>query len=314
MKAVNVKISSQSLHKLQQQLSLREGQVIKAEVVQIKGKKILLKIGTTILNAETKVPLQKGENLQLLVELLKDNFIKLKIIPEGETIKRETIMLSRLGVKPQENLEQTAQQLLKFKMPLAKEILGEISTIVKRHNLPKEILPLVVWLKSVGLKLDTKEDLQEIKNMLRFFKGELSSQEETKFFRLLNESESTILGGYNIYGWPLDNHHLYLLTSNSKGERIRPESCTVIIKMASQAFGDLWFKINYLGNTLKISITCNNELHKKVLEGEVALLQKGLQAIGYRVSEVKVETEEIDTVFDLIPIPLQEIKGVNYKV
>lgn len=314
MRAGGIRIGGNSLNRMQQSLSLRKGQVVKAQVMDVHGSKIVLKIGTVLLNGESQVPLQQGETLRLTVEGVADKLVKLKISPEEDRMKPESIMLARLGIKPRQDLENMVQQLLRFRMPVDAELLNSLSTMARLYDLPQETLLLVVWLKSLGVAVTSEEDVRELKNLARFFKGELSETEEERFFSFLNRSETTVLGGYNLYGWPLDRHHLYLLTSRSKKERLAPENCTLILKVASRVLGDLWFKINYLDSSLRVSVTCVAKECRDVLQREIGLLQQGLQAAGYQVGQVDVKVRDVQTVFDFIPGPDREIAGVNFKV
>ncbi|SMB82530.1 hypothetical protein SAMN00017405_0936 [Desulfonispora thiosulfatigenes DSM 11270] len=314
MKVTGIQIPASGVSKLQQSISLNEGKIIKAEVMHVKGEQIKLKLGKTIIDAKTKVALQQGDNLKLLVESMKDNIIKLKIIPQGETIKPESILLSRMGLTPSERLESMVGELLKFKMPVSGQILGELTGFTKLHDIPKETLPLLMWLKSSGIEVQSKQDVEALLHLQRFFTEILSEGEENKFFNFLNKTESMVLGGHNIYGWPLGENRIYLLTNNSKNEKLDPNNCSIVVKTVSEYFEGLWFKINYQNNSLDVIIHCDNEKRKKILSGEINLLEENLSQLGYNIKNIQIETKSINSIFDVITNSKKEITGVNYKV
>lgn len=309
-----IQIPAAGINKLSQQIALKEGQVVKAEVVSLKGEQVKLKIGNTIIDAKTTVDLKTGANLNLLVESMKNNIIKLKIMPQGESVRLESILLSRMGMNPNSKMESMVHELLKFKMPLNPEVLKELASFTRLHNLPKETIPLLMWLKSSGINVQSKEDVELLLNLHRFFTGEDSKENENKFFNFLNKTESIVLGGHNIYGWPLGENRLYLLTNNSKNEKQEAGNCTLVVKTVSQHFDDLWFKINLKNTSLEITLHCDSDEKKKILEEEIVFLEKNLSQAGYNINAIRVETESINSIFDVITNDKKEILGVNYKV
>ncbi len=309
-----VSISSKDVLQIHRDLNLKQGQIVRGTVLEVKGNVINLKIGTATVKAETRVSLKSNIDLNFLVESTKNGVIKLKIIPDGQNIKSETIILSKLGINPNNNLENILSQLVKFKLPFSQQLLGEFNNFINNNKLPIESASLLVWLKSLGIKVENLKDIEELKNFMKFFKGSSSSEDELKFFNFLNKTKNTVLGGYNVFGWPLGDNQLYLLTTGSKKDEILSSNCILALKIFSDHLGELWFKINYSEKSLNVNIYCNNDDSKKVLQEEVNILQYALNKSGYYISEIEIEVRDINNVFDFIPADAGSIAGINYKV
>lgn len=314
MRTSGINISTQNLNNLQQKLSLSKGQVVKGQVADVHGNKVVLKIGTAVLKAESQVPLQQGQVLKLLVEGISDNIIKLRVISEEGLVKPEAVLLSRLGLQPSKELELIVQHLLRFKLPIDPEMIKLLTNLTKMEGFSSEMLMLAAWLKSLGIDVRSYEDMKELVQLLKMLKGQMSPKEEVRFFNFLNRQENQVLAGCNLYGWPFGKHHLYLITDGSKSNKLNPEDCTLVLKVASNALGDLWFKINYNDSSLRVNIICTGENNKELLEKEADTLRNGLHDVGYSVEQLGVNVGTINTVFDLIPASQQTITGVNYQV
>lgn len=310
MNVNSINISSKTLDQLQQKLSLSPGQIIKAQVVKLEGNQVTLQFGNNLLRAQTKVELKPGDRLKLRVESSQNNLIELKIMNDNENIKPEDTILLRLGIKPQEQLEKLVQQFIKFNLPVSQEAIMEIYNLIKGNKFTEDMSQLAIWLKSVGVKVDSEKDAQALEALQSFFKGEMSGAEETRYFNFLNASENKIFGGYNIFGWPIGKNHIYVVTRGPKSERMQPENCQLFLKIDSQSFEELWFRIDLLNNKLNVDIICNSDQYKTTLEKEVSLLQNLLQSAGYQINELPIEVQKSKpTIFDLLPE--QEICNIN---
>jgi len=315
MKMNSINISGKISSQLQQKLSLAPGQVIKAQVISAEGSQVMLQLGSSLLKAQTKVPLNPGDRLKLQVASAHNNFVELKIMNDNAGVKQEDTVFLRLGLKPQEELQTILQQLVKFNLPVSQAALMGIYSLIKEYNLTEDLSQLMVWLKSVGVKVDSEKDIQTLMVLRKFFKGELSGDEEVYFLNFLNESENNILGGYNIFGWPVSGNHVYLLTQGSKHEQLQAESCKLFLQVNSRSFEELWFKIGLVNNTLNVGIVCNCDEYKTILDREVNWLSQALQTAGYNLTDIPVDVSKgKTTVFDLIPDPGQEFPGINLEV
>lgn len=296
------------------QLSLPAGKVIKAQVIKLDGKQVFLQWGSSLLKAQTKVPLRRGDQLRLLVESNNMGLIKLKILNEGEKLPSGTPVLQRLGISAQKNLEKIVRQLLKFNMPVNPDTIKEINRLINRYKLNDDMSELIVWLESVGIKVDSEKDIQALGILRRFFRSELSGEAEARSFKFINETEKMNLDGYNIWGWPIGENHIYLLTPETKGEAVKPETCIIFLRIESQALQELWFKIEVVSNHLNVEIICNSDKHKSILAQELPRLQEALKATGYQVKDFSVGVAEVHKLFDLLPDYGQEIINVNLEV
>ena len=230
MKMNGINITSTKTNQLSARLSLPPGKIVKAQVIKLEGNQAFLELGSSLLKAKTKVPLRIGDRLRLVVESNNMGLIKLKILNEGEKPKPENMVLQRLGISTQKDLETIVQQFLKFNMPVNPETIREMNRLVNKYKLNNDMSELIVWLKSVGIKVDSEKDIQALEVLRRFFRGELSGDEEARSFKFINETEKMNFGGYNISGWSIGENHIYLLTPESKGEPVRPETCTLFLR------------------------------------------------------------------------------------
>jgi len=315
MKTNIINMSGKESSQLLQKLSLTPGQIVRTQVIKIiAGSQVLLQFGSNILAAKTKVPLKTGERLRLVVESAHDGFIELKIVNDDDELNSNSMTSLKLGSKPQDKIEEVVRQLLKFSMPVNQETLMELKSLIKRYQLSDDMMQLIVWLKSVGVKVDSEKDVKALEDLQKFFKGELSSNEEKPFFEFLNQIENNILGGFNIFGWSLGRHYIYLLTLGSKSDGMLNDACKVVIKINSQSLGELWFKIELVSKKLNADIICSNDQYKMVLEKEVNLLCKALQTAGYQIKDIPIEVSNVKTILDLITNSNQKISNINLKI
>jgi hypothetical protein len=306
---ISPKISSQQ----QPKLLLTPGQVISAQVIKSEGSQLLLQYGSYLFKAKTDLALKPGERLKLSVESTNDNIINLKIIDETETKRPENTTLITTNQKPDQNMEAVARQLMKFNLPVSLEFITELNKFLKKNKLPADIGQLVVWLKSVGIEVDSEQDIKALQILQKFFQGELALDQEPKYFDLLNAAENQYAGGLNIYGWPLGNHHVYLIKEGSKSEPLLPDSCKLAIKVDSAALQELWFVIELTDNRMTANILCTEEKFRNILEREVGNLMTALKGAGYLVKDLTIKVDiSKTTIFDLLPE--QEIRNVNLQV
>jgi hypothetical protein len=313
MNVNSINISSKISAQQQPKLLLTPGQVISAQVIKSEGNQLLLQYGSYLFKAETGLVLKPGERLKLSVESTNDNIINLKIIDESETKRPENTTLLTPGQKPDQNMEAVARQLMKFNLPVNLEVITELNKFIKKNKLPVDIGQLVIWLKAMGIDVDSQQDIKALQVLQKFFQGELALDQEPKYFDLLNAAENQYAGGLNIYGWPLGQHHVYLIKEGSKSENLLPDSCKLAIKVDSAALQELWFVIELANNTMTANILCTNEKYKNILDMEAVNLKAALEGAGYLVKDLTIKVDKSKTtIFDLLPE--QEISNVNLQV
>jgi len=205
-------------------------------------------------------------------------------------------------------------EFLRFQLPLNPPDIMEISGFCKDNRVAPEMIPIIVWLRSSGIKVSTGEDLSGLKQLLSFFRGDLPEREEARFFKFLNQLENNIPGGYNISGCAVGENHIYILTSSSGKQRLQPETCQVIMRLKSRILEELWVKMDIMHNNLNIDILCSNEEGCSLLNREMVLFENALKSAGYRVGRLTVEAGRADTVFDFLPDNRPGITGINVKV
>jgi len=296
-------------------LLLAPGQIINAQVIKAGGSHILLQYGSHLFKARTRLTLKPGLNLKLLVESNKDGLINLKIVDNNDRsgVRLDNAAPWLAGLQPDSNTETITRQLIKFNLPVTPEIITEINRFLRKNNLSADFAQLLIWLKSVGITVDTEQDIRSLQALQRFFQGLLAGDEENIFFNLLNRTENLNLGGLNIYGWPLGRHHVYLLKPGAKSEPVRPDNCQLVIRVDSAALQELWFVVALFENAMTVNIFCTEELFKNILETEADQLRETLQDAGYSVGDLNVKVHKSwATIFDLLPEP--EISNVNLQV
>lgn len=288
MKTNRINISSRISNELNPKLSLTPGQVIKAQVINAKGNHILLQYGSYLFKAKTDLVLKPGIRLTLMVESAKDKLINLKIIDEKEMNRPGNTIILTPSQKSEQNVETIARQLIKFNLPVSLEVISELNSFLKQNQLSADIGQLLVWLKSAGIKVDSEQDIKALHALEKFFRGLLSIEQEPRFFELLNEAKNQYVGGLNIYGWPLGQHHIYLIKQGGKSEPLLPEICKLAIKVDSVALQELWFVIELANNTMTGNIFCTKEKFKNILEREVVNLKASLEGAGYLIKELTI--------------------------
>lgn len=312
---INIKgISSSVSASPQMKLSLNPGQMINAQVIKSEGSQIMLQYGSYLFKAQTDMALKPGEKLKLSVEYVKDNLIHLKIIDGKESKQPESITALLIpGLKPDPNMETIARQLTKFNLPVSVEILTELNKFIKKNKLSADIGQLLIWLKSAGIEVNSEHDLRALQVLYKFFQGELTKEQEPPYFDLLNGAENQFTGGINIFGWPLGNHHVYLIKEGPKNETLLADNCKIAIKANSSVFQELWFMIEFANDHLTANVFCADEEFKKILEPEATNLKSALEGSGYQVKDVMVKVNlKNATIFDLLPE--KEINNINIKI
>jgi len=310
----NINISSSVSAPPQLKLSLNPGQIINSQVIKSEGSQIILQYGGYLFKAQTDLVLKPGERLKLSVESINDNIINLKIIGGTETNQAEKITaFLPPGQKNDSNMEAIARQLTKFNLPVSLELLTELNKFIRKNKLSIEIGQLMVWLKSAGIEVNSQQDIKALQVLYKFFRGELTNEQEPRYFDLLNTAENQFVGGLNVFGWPLGNHHVYLIKEGPKNEALLADNCKLAIKVNSSAFQELWFLVEFANHNLTANIFCTDEEFKKVLETEAINLKSALEGAGYQVKDVTVKVNiNKATIFDLLPE--KEINNINIEI
>jgi len=315
MKLDSINVTSKISNQLQQKLSLMPGKIIKAQVIKSEGNQVLLQLGNNLLKAQTKVLLNPGDRLKLQVESAQPNVVELKIVNDTPRLKPEDAALVKLGIRPQEEMNNILRQMVKFNLPLSQAAILELYSLIKGFKLTEDLTQLAVWLKTVGVKVESEKDFQALEGLQKFFERELADNEESRFITFLNESENNIYGGYNIYCWPLAEHHIFLLTQGSKREQVQPEKCKLLLQLNSRNFEELWFKIELSKQELKAGIICNSDKYQAILAGEVGWLCQALVSAGYKIDDIAVEVSETKlTILDFITGQPYRLFDINYRI
>ncbi|MEW6622013.1 MAG: flagellar hook-length control protein FliK [Bacillota bacterium] len=293
-------------------LTFKEGQVVKAEVVKTKGSEILLKTAGTLIKAEAQAYVPEGRELNLLVELIKPGLIRLKILDNNkQIIKAEESLLAALGLKPSDELQEIVKEMVRFKLALNRENVLALQNLLRQVDFndaaPKgNLTELAAWLKSINLEGDGKS-LLKLHSLLT---GKLDELEEAMLFKFINKTECGILGGYNVFGWPFGQGHLYLLTQLPKGETVSLGQSILVLRLTSQFMGELWFRIQHDNVGLQLMVICPNEAVQETIQCEGEELLKALEKSGYSNVKLNVKIQDNLSILSFIPGPLPE--DINY--
>jgi len=298
-------------------LNVKAGQLLWANVLSVKGNDLSLKIGSHVIEAKAQAYVKEGQLLRLLIEGVKTQEIRLKIVNEDSSVlKPEQSIAKAMGIKTNEIIEEVIKQMVRLRLPLSRETVLEFTklqgNIIQKMNLkPSRLIQLAAWLRSVNIE----SDLENLLKLNNFFKGQLDKKEETLFFQFLNTRETLVLGNYNIYGWPILENHIYLMTQNHKKAKISPEQCFLVVKITSKAVGDLWFKMDYKNLFLKVSISCASDISEEIVISEIETLKTALIGAGYPDLKLSTKVEVLDSILDFIPGPdPEDINYVNLQV
>lgn len=315
MKTNNINITSKISPALQQKLSLKPGQIIKAQVVQSEGKQVLLQLGNNILKAQAKVPLNTGDSLALQVESVRDQTIELKLVQNAVQMNPEDKALVKLGIKPQPEMYMALRQLVNFNLPVSQSSVLELYNLIHEYKSNEALIRMAAWLKTVGIKVESEKDFLTLQTLHKFLKHELPVDNEERLFSFLNDKESMVFGGCNIFGWPIAGQHVFLLTPESKREQLRPENCRLVLQLNSTSLKEIWVKLQLNRNTLRTGIVCSEHKYKAILSREARGLGEALQAAGYNVTAIDIEVSPSKlTILDFISQPTPHLHDVNYQV
>lgn len=309
-----INISSKSILQLQQQFTLIPGQLLKGQIAEVQGNQVLLQLSGGVLCAETKVRLKTGQKLNLIVESVKNGNISLKVLANDQKIRPGNLLLMRMGIKPQEEIEKVLREFLRFQLPLNPHDIREISKFSQENDLSLEMIQLLVWLRSVGLKISSNEDVLALEQLYSFFKGELTEKSENRFFEFISRLENTSAGGYQISGCSIGCAHIYFLTSDSGHLNLHPEMHYIIMKLKSQVLAELWVKIKSANKKLNIHILCAGQKGFSLLHEEIGQLEKALTSAGYYLEGLVIEKGRADTIFAFIPEQSPGITGIDVTV
>jgi hypothetical protein len=311
----SIRFSGRQMAELQKSLVLRPGQVLKGQVVDIKGSQVVLQLGSHLITAESQVRLKQKERLILLVKEVEPGFIKLKILPDSQGTRPETFLLRRLGWSSGEkNLELLVGEMLRNNIPVSQESVTNLYKMVKKLKLTPELVRVAIWLYSMGISINSEQDKQAALKFLDFLNGKYQDKDEAGFFAFLNKTQAVFPGGYNICGWGLGPHHLYIVTTCAKKQKPAVHDCTLVIKIVSQRAGELWFSIKCHFNRLNMTITCSADIYKTIIEQEVPTLEKELTRAGYIINKIPVVTGQAKNILDFIPDPPGVMSGINLTI
>jgi len=315
MNTGNIHIPTSNVKQLQQRFNFMPGQVMRGQVINVQGTQALLQFNAGFLTVQTQANLKKGDNLKLLVESVAPTRIKLKIMPENEAISPEKIVLLRMGIQPQEDVRNIISQLMKYQLTVNPEFIEGMSNLTRELKLSSDILPLFIWLKSLGIEVENEADIKDLVRLRDFLGGKLEETEQTNFFKFLNKTETQVLGGINIFGWPLGgNNHIYLLSKQSKKEMVDPDNCSLVIRVETKRFAELWFRLEHTANTLRVQLICSLDEQKVQIEPYLIKLQKNLESSGYKIDNITVEVRQVKNILDFLPSPDIKLAGINYWV
>lgn len=122
-------------------LNVRAGQLLWANVLEVKGNDLLLKIGAHIIEAKAQSYVKQGQQLRLLIQNISPQEIRLRIVNDDNTLlKPEQGIAKALGLKSNETVEEIIRQMVRLRLPLSREAVIEFSRLYARlDNVSKNI-------------------------------------------------------------------------------------------------------------------------------------------------------------------------------
>lgn len=301
--------------RLQQPIPVAAGQVIRVQVVKAEGSQVWLQLGGHVIKADARVALNKGDRLQLQVASVQSDLIQMKVLPESIPAKNIDSVFTQLGLPNNPVVKDIVAQMVKFGLPLSPPAILELLSFIKGNHFKDDIIQMLVWLKSIGIKTTSNRDVEALAALKKFLRGDLTENEEIRFFQFLNQTSNEALGAYNIFGWPMENGHIYLITRGSKQEKPGPENSQVLIRLNSAALQELWFKLEMVNQALNIDISCTSSGSHAILVREMVGLERALQAAGYRTGKIEAKIlEQPATVLDFVPGSSNETLNIDLQV
>ncbi len=288
--------------RLPQPIPVDAGQVIRVQVVKAEGSQVWLQLGGHVVKADARLALNQGDSLQLQVASVRPDLIEMRVLPETTSAPKAASIITQLGLPNNPAVKDVVAQMVRFGLPLSPVAIMEMYTFIKGHQIKNDVIQMLVWLKSVGVKATRDKDVQALDALKKFLRGDLTENEEIRFFQFLNQTSNDMLGAFNIWGWPLDDARVYLLTRDSKQARPGADNVTVLLRIDSTALQELWFQLEMAGDILNVGIHCQSQTARRVLEREAGRLQQALQSAGYRAGDFRVQVwDKPATILDFIP-------------
>ncbi len=288
--------------RLPQPIPVAAGQVIRVQVVKAEGSQVWLQLGGHVVKADARVELSQGDHLQLQVAGVRPDFIEMRVLPGTISAQKSASIITQLGLPNNPVVKDVVAQMVRFGLPLSPAAIMEMYAFIKGRQINGDVLQMLVWLKSIGVKATRDKDVEALDALKRFLRGDLTENEEIRFFQFLNQTSNDMLGAFNIWGWRLDDAHIYLVTRYSKQTRPGADNVKVLIRIDSAALQELWFQLEMACDSLNVRIHCQSEAVRRVLEGEAEKLHLALQSAGYRTGDFRIQVlEKSVTILDFIP-------------
>jgi len=301
--------------RLQQPIPVAAGQVIRVQVVKTEGNQAWLQLGGHVVKAEARVALNKGDSLQLQVARVQPDLIEMKVIPNAQAGRNVESILPQLGLPNNSAIKEIIAQMIHFGLPLSPAAVQELYTFIKSHQFKQDVIQTLTWLKSIGLKTTRQDDVDALAALHRFLRGDMTENEEIRFFQFLNQTANEALGAYNISGWPMPGGHIYLISQDSRSGRPSSENTMVLLRVDSDRLQELWFKLQMAGQYLHIGINCSNEEAREIIQQESVHLQAALQSAGYQLGPLTIRVQDNPaTVLDFIPGAASQSLTVDVEV
>lgn len=301
--------------RLQQPIPVAAGQVIRVQVIKAEGSQVWLQLGGHVVKADARIALSQGEHLQLQVASVQPDLIQMKVLPETFPSKTIDSVFTQLGLPGNPIVKDIVAQMVRFGLPLSSTAILEMFNFVKGYQFKDDIIQMLVWLKSIGIKTTGERDVEALAALKKFLRGDLTENEEIRFFKFLNQTSNEALGAYNIFGWPLENGHIYLIARDSKQEQPRMDNSQVLIRLDSAALQELWFKLYMSGQTLNLEISCSSPTAQEIIVRETKHLETALQTAGYQTGKTTVQLLKIpQTILDFIPGSGSQSLSLDIKV
>lgn len=301
--------------RLQQPIQVAAGQVIRVQVVKAEGNQVWLQLGGHVVKADARVKISPGEHLQLQVASVRPDLIEMKVLPEGLPAGKAASLISELGLPNNPVTKDVVAQMIRFGLPLSPAAIMELYTFVKSRQFRGDVVQMLAWLKSIGVKAAGDQDVQALAALKRFLRGDMTENEEIRFFQFLNQTSNETLGAFNIRGWPLEGGHIYMVTRGSRPVRPGADDVRVLVRIDSVSLQELWFQLELIGEQLNVSIHCQTEAARQALEGTGEKLQRALQSAGYRTGDFQIRVlERPATILDFIPDPSLSTLKIDLQV
>jgi hypothetical protein len=300
-------------------LEIRLGQVYRATVVEVIENGAMLRMGGSLIEVNSDLPLQSGQVLFLKPELTADSLVILRMVNQGAPAGQETPLpqlehaLAKLGVPVTPRNLTIARALLTWSQPVNLESVETLGREVRSLPMDKlhGYLNVRGWIKSVGLT----EERATINVVTRFLLGRPEPTDVPAATRHINESQQgTLYPEVGVLWWHNGTQHgeIYLFEEGKGTTAGQGMTNTLAVRIQTVNWGEIWVTFTCRGNELDLLFVCPLPETLSMLREKESVLASVVSSVGLSLQHTGYRQERPASFLDVVPpVGALEYKRVN---